>query len=628
MSLQNKLPDKRDLDFLRKKASDLPRSPGVYIMHGNDGKVIYVGKSRTLHDRVSQYFHGSHDLKTSIMSSKVFDFEYIICKTEMEALALENRLIKQHKPKYNIKLKDSKSYPYIKIQDISGYPNISITRTRSNDNAKYFGPYSSINVLYSMLSSVEKILGIPTCRKKFPDDIGKGRPCINYQIGNCIGLCKGDVPLEEYRKLVSAAESVLKGDTSGVIGNLTEEMYRQSDMMEYEKAAKYRNIIASLKKLGDQQVVVSSPDSEYDVFGMYSGTGGQNGGMSVFLVRNGYIADRYYFPFSDDETALLESDDRESSLVSFISGIYQTREYVPKTILLSFPLADDEKELLQTYLEQTHQCRCTVKIPVRGDLRKLCTLTVDDAREHTMNYEVKATREEKLLVSIASLLHLEVLPERIESYDISNYGNENITAGMIVAMDGKFKRSEYRLFKMRSVSRQDDYASMEETLRRRLSHIENTGEKSGMAACPDLILLDGGTAHVNVVKQVLEDMSFDIPLFGMVKNDYHRTRALVDVSGNEIDISRHRDIFNFIYNIQEEVHRYTVRNMTKAKRKTLTRSSLESVPGIGPAKAKILLKHFGSIKNIKAADSGALSAVKGISSKDAENILKYFSLKG
>ena len=613
----------RNIDSLRSKAAALPHSPGVYIMRGADGNVIYVGKSRSLRDRVSQYFHGSHDIKTQRMADSVYDFEFIVCSTEMEALTLENRLIKHHTPKYNMKLKDAKSYPYIRLNVKSDYPKISMTRTRLADGALYFGPYSSTQTVYSVIASLEKTLGIPSCKKKFPADIGKSRPCVNYQIGRCVGLCTGNISKEEYKEIIATAADILRGGTSGAIKALTEEMYRFSESMEFEKAARCRDTVSALKKLGEKQTAVSSPDVECDVFGFCpaNNTASGHDSISVFYIRSGYVADRDHFLF--DDSAIVDGED-ESPVMSFITRLYSSREYIPREILLSFELSDSDSELLGDFLSEKAGRKVYVKTPKRGASKSICDLATEDARLHAENKVSKHKATEKMLSRLAEMLSLEVFPERIEAFDISNLGSEHITAGMVAAVDGKLVKSEYRSYSIRSITAPDDYSAMKEAVLRRMAHAGETLSDGSRAPSPDLLLLDGGIGHVNVVEEALAEGNYYVPVFGMVKDDRHKTRTLVSSSG-EIDISKQTDIFRFIYSIQEEVHRYTVGRMTNAKRKTLKRSTLENIDGIGPAKAKKLLRHFGSMTAVKNATADKLKTVGGITEKDANNIIAYYS---
>lgn len=537
------------MSVLLEKANELPLRPGVYIMKNAVGNVIYVGKSRKLKNRVSQYFQNSEkNVKTANMVRQVNDFDYYVCDTEIEALSLENTLIKQYSPKYNIKLKDAKSYPYIKITD-EQYPRLVMTRKRTSDG-KYFGPYSGTSTVFSVISTLSSILGIPTCNGKFPRDIGKIR-------------C--------------------------------------------------RDTILALDKLGQKQKVVSAPNTEYDVIALYNDD--ICSCISVFYVRNGAVSDKSEYVYGADRII------DESSIAAFICEHYHVREYIPRTVLLSFGVEAEEIELISDYLSGLAGRRVTVRIPERGDAKTLCEMVRDNAAERAKNYKSETEKDERVLSRLAEILKLEVYPERIEAYDISNLGSEHITAGMIVTDGTKFKRSDYRSFKIRSVENgTDDYASMREALMRRLSY---SGDDNSFASLPDLILLDGGRGHVSVVKELMREMDIDIPVFGMVKDDYHKTRALCTES-EEISIAKENALFVFIYKIQEEVHRFTVSKMEGAKRRTLTHSSLTKISGIGDAKAKLLLKAFGGYAGVKNAKYDELAAVKGISTSDAERIIEYF----
>ncbi len=627
--MQNKPTAERNIEMLRSKAAALPRLPGVYIMHGKNGGVIYVGKSRSLRDRVSGYFHGVHDTKTEQMASSVYDFDFIVCSTEMEALSLENRLIKHHTPKYNIKLKDAKSYPYIRLDHKCEYPRITMTRNRFSDGAMYFGPYSSTSTVYSVISSLERTLGIPSCKRKFPADIGKGRPCVNYQIGRCVGVCTGNVSPEEYKSTVNTAIDILRGGTSGAIRSLTEDMLRYADSEEFEKAAKCRDTIASLKKLGERQTAVTSPDVECDVFGFCPADSTLSGhdSISAFFIRSGYISDREHFLFDDSSISAVDTaeTDGDSPLVSIITRIYADREYIPREVLLSFELSESDNELIKSFISEKAGHRVTVKTPKRGASRSLCTLAVNDARQHAENKVTKRKATEKMLFRLAETLRLEVFPERIEAFDISNIGSEHITAGMVTAIDGKLTKSEYRTFSIKDLDAPDDYSSMKEAVLRRMAHTKEKLPDGSPAPSPDLILLDGGAGHVSVITEALSSNGYDVPVFGMVKDDHHKTRTLVSADG-EIDISRLTDVFRFVYSLQEEVHRYTLSRMTGVKRKTLKTSSLEKIPGIGPVKAKKLLSHFKTLGNVKKATADELSSVDGINQSDALNICEYFNL--
>ena len=606
-----------EIKTLLEKANTLPMRPGVYIMKGATGNVIYVGKSRKLKSRVSQYFQNSEkNAKTAGMVRAVKDFDYYVCDTEIEALSLENTLIKQYSPKYNIRLKDAKSYPYIKITD-EEYPRLVMTRKRENDGGRYFGPYSGTSTVFSVINTLSAILALPTCTRRFPRDIGKERPCLYYQMKRCCGVCTGGVDVEEYRDKIKYAAEVLRGNTASVRASLSEKMYAYAEEEQYESAAKCRDTLAALDRLGQKQKVVAAPDVEHDVIALYNDD--VCSCISVFFIREGAVSDKEDYVNGADRIV------DESNISAFICELYRVREYVPKSILLSFSLDDEDIDLISRYLSERAGRRVTVRTPERGDGRTLCEMVRDNAAEKAKIYRNEAEKDEKILLRLAELLSLESYPERIEAYDISNLGHEHITAGMIVTDGTKFKKSDYRSFKISTVrDGTDDYASMREALARRLSHLDD--ESGSFASLPDLILLDGGRGPVSTVRQLMDGLGLDIPVFGMVKDDYHKTRALCTDS-EEISIAHENALFVFIYKIQEEVHRFTVSKMDNAKRKTLTKSSLTRIKGIGGAKAKLLLKALGGYNAVKEAPLATLASVKGISLADARSIREYFDVQ-
>ena len=603
---------------LLNKANDLPLTPGVYIMKDKNGTVIYVGKSRKLKNRVSQYFQNSKkNFKTAKMVSAAEDFEYILCATEIEALSLENTLIKKYSPKYNIKLKDAKSYPYIKITD-EEYPKILFTRNRKNDKGKYFGPFSGASIAYSILDILHKFLGIPNCKRRFPQEIGKQRPCLYYQMRQCCGLCTGKISKEDYSALINCAANILRGNINSSVSMLEERMLAFAEEENYEAAAKCRDTIKALTSLNEKQSVVASPDVNADVFGFYGDDVAAC--MSVMYIRSGVVSDKADFVFNNE--AITDSE----ALSAFLIEHYIDKEYIPKSVILSFELGDDDILAIEEFLFEKVNKRITVKKAERGTFKELATVVKDNATEKIRQLKLQNQKDESILISLAELLSLESLPERIEAYDISNLGGENITAGMIVYKNGHPSKNDYRLFNIKTVSgAPDDYASMREAIRRRIKHLKEDSSSS-FAEYPDLMLIDGGKGHVSVVKEVLNEENIYIPVFGMVKDEFHKTRSLC-TEQDEINIAREQAIFMLIYRIQEEVHRFTVDKVMKAKRSTLTHSSLEKIDGIGPAKAKRLLGALGSFTAVKKASEQELLAVKGISKADAAKIYQYFNSK-
>ncbi len=598
---------------LLEKANQLPLRAGVYIMRDKNGKVIYVGKSRALKNRVSSYFHESarHNEKTRRMVSMVYSFDYILTDTEIEALSLENSLIKQYTPKYNIKLKDAKSYPYLKLTVNDDFPKLTVTRRRLNDGARYYGPYSGAAAAYSILGTVQKSFAIASCGKEFPRDIGKERPCLNKHIGLCMAPCTGEIPSADYKAVFKEIHAFLRGSFKECEQSLREKMEFASENLLFEAAARYRDRIEALSKLWQRQKVVGSPDMEEDVIALY--TDEVCSCISVFYIRSGSIADNEHFLFPAEQIV------DEENMAAFLSELYNIREYVPREILLDFTLPEEELFALAETIRGRVGYKPDIRTPERGDRRHLCEMVYDNAKQQAMLYKAQSEKDSKTLVKLASMLALEVVPERIECYDISNFGKDNITAGMIVSENGKLKKSAYRTFKIKSTDGIDDYGAMREALSRRLAHLTD----GSFGDAPDLILLDGGKGHVSVIRELLTELGVEIPVFGMVKDDFHKTRALTD-DKREISIAREQSVFQFVYKLQEEVHRYTVTRMENAKSKSVKHSTLEQIDGIGTMKAKSLLAHFRSIAAIKAASREELMKVSGISAANADAIIRFY----
>lgn len=597
---------------LRDKANSLPATPGVYIMKSREGTVLYVGKSKALKHRVGSYFTGTgHSTKTARLVSLIDDFDYILCDTEIEALALENVLIKKHTPKYNIKLKDAKSYPYIKVS-AGEYPVLSVTRERRADRAHYYGPYAGTSQAYTALDTVKKIFSLPTCKRRFPADIGKERPCIYLDMGRCLGLCRGTVSAEEYRAAVRMAQDVLDGHIRPTVQALRADMLSAAEAMEFERAAALRDSITSLERLLEKQKVVADVKVHRDVFALYSSE--TEGVLSMLSVRDGAVVHKNEFILS--AASLADAEDA----MQLIADYYDTQSSIPPQVLLDFPLTEEDLSLLSEYLTLLAGHKVSVRTPERGDGRRLCDLAQENAAEAARQYRLENEREDKHVRRLAELLALPERPTRIECYDISNIGREAIVGAMIVYEGGRYKKSDYRLFSVRTADGPDDYASMREVLRRRLSHVGDGSPSLGTA--PDLILLDGGDAHVRVGAEVLRELSLDIPLFGMVKDDFHKTRAITD-GEREISIAQEQSVYTFIYKLQEEVHRFAITSSQKEKRRTIKHSTLERIEGIGPAKARRLLAAM-PLGELRRADEATLAAIRGISEADAKAIYAYF----
>ena len=600
------------LERLRDKANSLPETPGVYLMKNRDGTIIYVGKSKKLKNRVTSYFTGNHRTpKTERMVSLVADFDYILCHTEIEALTLENVLIKKHTPKYNIKLKDAKSYPYIKVTN-EEYPKLFVTRERKSDRARYYGPYQGSAGAHAALETVSKIFALAVCKRSFPRDIGRDRPCLLRDMGRCVAPCTGRVSAEEYRDLVRRAESVLDGNIRETAKTIEEDMYRAAEGEEYERAAPLRDSLRALEMLREKQKVVSDEHFDRDVFALF--VSDTESVLSLLSVRGGALVNKNEFILSAD--ALTEEDGK----VSLIASHYETSGRIPREVLLAFSLSEDALSLLTEYLCLLAGHRVAVRTPERGDGRRLCELAEENAAEAARQYRLEGEREDKSLARLATLLGLPELPRRMEAYDISNYGNEAITASMVVYESGRLKKSDYRLFRIKTTEGADDYASMREALSRRLSHIGDGSASLGET--PDVLLIDGGAAHVHAVREVLTAMNLEIPTYGMVKDDFHKTRALTD-GEKEISIATEMPVYALIFKIQEEAHRFAVGASSASKRRGLTHSTLEKIEGIGPAKAKLLLSVMPLAK-VKTSSVKELAKIKGISEKDAENVYNYF----
>ena len=606
------------LERLRRKAADLPMRPGIYMMRDKNGAIIYVGKSKVLRQRVSQYFfeRADHSPKTRRMAAGVEDFETILVDSEIEALSLENSLIKLHQPKYNIKLKDDKSYPYIRVTQNADYPSMSVTRQRKNDGARYYGPYSGINIAYDIMRTAERVFRVASCKREFPRDIGKDRPCLYSQLGRCCAPCTGRVTPEEYRETFRQIAAFLRGDHGRITAELEEKMNAAAENLQFEAAAMYRDRIAALGKIDEKQKVVGSAALDQDVINLYADDACSC--LAVMNVRAGRVVDNTNFIFPAEQIADCDA------ITAFLTDYYLKREYIPHELLLGIDLdadgeGEDNEAALSSFLDTHAGRRVYIRHPERGDNKALVAMVYDNAKQYAAEYQLQTERESDTLINLARLLRLEVVPQRIECWDISNMGSENVTAGMIVAIDGRLAKSEYRYFRIGGsggkLEKPDDYASMREAVSRRMNH---GGDM------PDLILLDGGRGHVSTIRGLLDGMGIEIPVFGMVKDDFHKTRALT-TDEDEISIAREQSVFQFIYKLQEEVHRFTISRMSDAKRKSVKTSSLTKINGIGPAKSKALLAHFGTMAKLREASEEDIAAVKGISKTDAVNVRAYFA---
>ena len=598
---------------LRKKAMALPLLPGVYIMHGKDGGIIYIGKAKALKNRVSQYFgsQNNHAEKVRRMVDHVDDFEYIITDSEFEALILECSLIKQHTPKYNILLKDDKGYSYIRVEE-GDWGKLSYVLQKKEDGATYIGPYKSSFYVKSAVEEANKIFMLPTCNRRFPQDFRKGRPCLNFHIKQCMAPCTGRVKLADYRESLNQALDFLKGGSSNSIRQLTAQMEEAAENLEFERAARIRDKIAAVKKMGDKQKVVANKVLDEDVIACFSNDGKTC--FQVFRFEGGRLFDR--------ESFIFDSGDSDSETEEFLISYYTLRHDIPKNIAIdkSFDALED----VQRWLSEKRGSKVNLTVPQRGEQAQLVAMCRSNAAEALAQQKGATVREFGVLEELKETLGLEKLPEYIESYDISNLaGTENV-AGMIVYRNGRPLKSAYKRFKIKGFEGQDDYASMAEVLTRRFEEYYKA-EKSdeGFGKLPDLILLDGGKGQVAAVREVFEKMNISVPLFGMVKDDKHRTRAVTG-DGGEIAINSKRALFTFLSKMQDEVHRFAIGYHHTRRKKATFRSSLTGIEGIGEVRAKALLKYFRTIDNISKADLQELEAAPKMTKDSAHAVYRYF----
>lgn len=601
---------------IRQKLSVLPHSPGVYIMKNASGSIIYVGKSKNLKNRVSSYFQSESKLtlKTIKLVKNINDFEIIVTRTEAEALILENELIKKHMPKYNIKLKDSKFYPYIKITN-EPFPRLLIAHDRKNDKCRYFGPYTSSIAAKDIIKTIQKTFRLPSCEKKLMYGKTIGRPCLNYHIDQCNAPCSGKISEKEFNDIFTEVEMILKGDNSAAEKSLNEKMLKAAESLNFETAAKHRDSIKNLQKLSSHQTIKARPDIQKDIFGFYETE--THSALSILLVRDGTIIDKNVINIGSYEI----TDDE--NLCDLILRYYSNPDTIPKSIYLSFCPEKDTLDTLTATLRERSGLSVEIIHPRAGDNKKLCDMAIQNAIEAVKTKKKMDENDNTVLERLAICLELEVLPERIESYDISNSGDADIYCGMIVVENARFKKSNYRSFSIKTTEGVDDYGAMSEALTRRFLHLQNKTDDS-LSVSPDLILLDGGVGQVSVVKKIVEQMDIHIPVFGMVKDKYHKTRTLTD-GKNEISIAKDNLLYSFIYKIQEEVHRFTFSKMDAARRKRMKKLELTSVKGVGEAKAAVIYEKFKTIDNLKNATLEELCTVKGINKEIAQNIIDFLN---
>lgn len=605
------------LQELKESAQALPLSPGVYIMRDKDNRVIYVGKAKKLKNRVSQYFQDtvSHSLKTKLMVSKVDRFEVIVAASEFEALVLECSLIKQYMPKYNILLKDDKGFPYVRLNMKDLYPTITMVNRIDNDGADYYGPFGSRGVTNDILQTIRSTLKLPGCSKKFPRDIGKDRPCLNYHMNQCSGWCQGHLSQEEYYNTIDQVRQLLSGNYKVVADGIKDKMLYAASELNFELAAQLRDQLTAVESLGKKQIVTAGAMAELDVIG-YAKTE-TKACFAVLHYREGKLIDKDYEVFS-------VSDDDVIAVSALMKQYYLSRGYVPKTVLLPFIIEDSE--LFSQLLEERFGKKSKFFVPQRGEKAQLVQLAVRNAEEEAKRLTLKEEQHNATLNNLRTMLALDRL-DRIESYDISNISGTDMVGSCVVFLNGKPRKSQYKRFKIKDLDAQDDYAAMYQVLQRRFSRY--LSEDKGFDIKPDLLLIDGGIVHAQIAVKALEELNLHLPVFGMVKDDRHRTRALVTPEGKEIRIDNNQAVFSFIGTIQEETHRFAIEHHRKLRSNRLRYSELDKIPGIGQKRKQDLLRIFKSMKGISEAElfeleqhlprSAALSVYQHFRSRRADN---------
>lgn len=576
-------------DELKEKALTLPLAPGVYIMKDKSDKVIYVGKAKRLKNRVSQYFQdtASHSLKTRLMVSKIDHFDVIVAASEFEALVLECSLIKRHMPKYNILLKDDKGYPYIRLDNSMPYPKFSMVGKLADDGATYFGPFGSRGTTAAILEAIQITLKLPACKKNFPRDIGKDRVCLNYHMNQCAGWCQQGRSQEDYLQRIEQARQLLSGNYKKVAQEIRAQMLAAAENMEFELAAGFRDRLNAVEALNKKQLVTAGTMADTDVIGY--GQTEAKGCFAVLHFRDGNLLDKDYEVFP-------APDDPETAVSSLMKQYYLSRGLAPKIVLLPFTVEDSE--LFAQLMEQQTGRRVRLRVPQRGDGMRLVELANKNALEEAQRLTTKEERVSGTLQLLGKMLAMDP-PKRIESFDISNISGTDMVASMVVFEDGKPKKGDYKRFKIEGMDGQDDYGAMRQVVLRRFTHLK-AGDK-GFDETPDLLLIDGGVNHAAAAESVLAGLGLNVRTMGMVKDDRHRTRALVTSSGLEIRIDSQQSVFSLIGNIQEETHNFAINYHRKLRSKRLRKSALDGIAGVGPKRKEELLKVFRSISAISEA---------------------------
>lgn len=624
--------DNPRLEYLREKVKKLPLQPGIYIMKDKKGQIIYIGKAKALKNRVSSYFRSveKHTPKVYRMVENVWDFEYIVTSSEFEALVLECSFIKQHTPKYNILLKDDKGYHYIRVGG-GEYGKITACHQPQKDGARYLGPYISGYVVKQTVDEVNKVFLLPTCNRNFPQEIGKQRPCLNYHIKQCMAPCSGKISPQEYAEALEEAVSFLKGSSANIQKILTQKMMQAAQAMQYEKAARYRDRIRAIQGLAENQKVVSIRYEEEDVIALVQSS--VKCCAVVLQFRDYRLVDKEYFMLDElsefaQNASLTDSKEQavepmmQELRTQFVLRYYDMKQQVPKAVVLDGPPSCQQE--LEEYLCQKAQRSVQLLLPQKGDQMKLLQMAKENASQQIAEQTRRTSREISALDELARLLGLHQVPNYIEAYDISNIGSETIVAGMVVFEGGRPLKGAYRKFSVRSVvGKPDDYASMREVLTRRLERYEQHKQEGvGFGRLPDLILLDGGRGHVAAVKPLVRQMGFDIPIFGMAKDDRHRTRTIATEDG-ELSVSSFRAAFDLLTSIQDEVHRFSIGYSRSKHASRAMESVLRSVEGIGENRAKNLFLRFRTLKAMEAATVEQLEETPGMTHLTALNLYRY-----
>jgi excinuclease ABC subunit C len=610
----------------------LPRKPGVYIMRDDKDVILYVGKAINLHNRVRSYFRENIGRGPAIdqMVSLIARFEYIVTDSELEALVLENNLIKENSPKYNTLLKDDKTYPYIKVTVGEDYPRILFSRTMKKDKSRYFGPYTSAAAVKDTIELLNKLYQLRTCNRVLPRDTGLERPCLNYHIKQCLAPCQGYVSKEEYRQQVAGALEFLNGNYSPILKDLEEKMKKAAEAMEFEDAARYRDLLSSVRQVSQKQKITEGVGEDKDILALYQDE--TEAVVQVFFVRDGKLIGREHYYMTH-----VPENNKPAILQDFVKQFYAGTPFIPRELMLQYEIED--AELIEKWLSERKGSRVYLKVPKIGSKEKLVELAAQNAKLVLSQDREKLKREEGRTIGavkeISDLLQLPLTgTARMEAYDISNINGFENVGSMVVYEKGKPKRSDYRKFKIKSVSGPDDYACMREVLTRRFRHgmeeskeleeQEMDQEYGSFTKFPDLILMDGGRGQVNIALSVLEELGIDIPVCGMVKDDNHRTRGLY-YHNIELPIDTHSEGFKLITRIQDEAHRFAIEYHRSLRSKTQVRSVLDDIPGVGPARRKALMRHFKSLEEIRQASVEELMEIPEMNERTAEEIVTFFA---